>query len=75
MLDRLVELLCPGGLLVTDNVLWNGEVVPGLGSPQSRDAAARDAISAYNERISRHPQLLTVIVPLRDGVAISTKRR
>ena len=27
--NRLVELLRPGGLLVTDNVLWDGEVVRG----------------------------------------------
>src|SRR5687768_13152631 len=34
LLDRLVGLLRPGGLLVTDNVLWNGEVVPGFaGTP------------------------------------------
>src|SRR5881394_3249295 len=30
MLDRLVALLRPRGLLVTDNVLWDGEVVPGF---------------------------------------------
>ena len=30
MLDRLVALLRPGGLLVTDNVLWDGEVAPGF---------------------------------------------
>ena len=29
LLDRLVALLRPGGVLVTDNVLWDGEVVPG----------------------------------------------
>ena len=29
MLDRLIELLRPGGLLVADNILWNGEVIPG----------------------------------------------
>ncbi len=29
MLDRLIELLRPGGMLVADNVLWNGEVIPG----------------------------------------------
>ena len=28
MLDKLAPLLRPGGLLVTDNVLWDGEVVP-----------------------------------------------
>src|ERR671934_2146281 len=30
LLDRLVALLRPGGLLVTDNVLWDGEVAPGF---------------------------------------------
>ena len=30
MLDRLVDLLRPGGAIVTDNVLWDGEVVPGF---------------------------------------------
>src|SRR5207253_2875808 len=29
LLDRLVALLRPRGLLVTDNVLWDGEVAPG----------------------------------------------
>src|SRR5262245_42248762 len=33
LLDRLVALLRPGGLLVTDNVLWSGEVVPGFQKP------------------------------------------
>src|SRR5882724_7563913 len=33
MLDRLAGLLRPGGLLVTDNVLWSGKVVPGFVDP------------------------------------------
>jgi predicted O-methyltransferase YrrM len=74
MLERLVELLRPGGLLITDNVLWSGEVVPGFGAPSNRNVDARQAISDYNERISRHPRLMTAIVPLRDGVAISLKK-
>jgi predicted O-methyltransferase YrrM len=74
-LDRLVELLRPGGLLVTDNVLWDGEVVPGFLKSAARRAADTAAIADYNQRINHHPQLMTVIVPLRDGVAISVKRR
>jgi predicted O-methyltransferase YrrM len=74
LLDRLVALLKPGGLLVTDNVLWDGEVVPGFVDPPRRAAEDTAAISAYNQRINSHPQLLTSIVPLRDGVAISVKR-
>jgi predicted O-methyltransferase YrrM len=75
MLDRLVALLRPGGLLVTDNVLWDGEVVPGFTGAPKRNADDTRAIAAYNERINAHPLLLTATVPLRDGVAISVKRR
>jgi len=75
MLDRLVGLLRPGGLLITDNVLWDGEVVPGFIAAPKRDVTETQAIVDYNQRISRHPQLMTAIVPLRDGVAISVKRQ
>lgn len=72
-LNRLVELLRPGGLLVTDNVLWDGEVVPGFVVPPRRDPEDTRAIAAYNERLNTHPQLMTVTLPLRDGIAISLK--
>jgi predicted O-methyltransferase YrrM len=74
LLDRLVELLRPGGLLVTDNVLWDGEVVPGYADSPKRDAAETLAIAQYNERLNADPRLMTTIVPLRDGLAISLKR-
>jgi predicted O-methyltransferase YrrM len=74
LLDRLVELVRPGGLLVTDNVLWDGEVVPGFIAQPKRNTEDTRAIKEYNERLSRHPQLMTVIVPIRDGLAISVKR-
>ena len=73
-LDRLVALLRPGGLLVTDNVLWDGEVVPGYSASPRRDVEDTRAIAEYNERLAAHPQLTTSIVPLRDGVSISVKR-
>jgi predicted O-methyltransferase YrrM len=74
LLDRLVELLRPGGLLVTDNVLWDGEVVPGFVERPLRNADDTRAIARYNERITTDPRLMTSIVPLRDGVSISVKR-
>jgi predicted O-methyltransferase YrrM len=74
LLDRLVALLRPGGLLVTDNVLWDGEVVAGFVAVPKRDAEDTRAIADYNERLNRHPQLITATVPLRDGVSISVKR-
>ena len=74
LLDKLVALLRPGGLLVTDNVLWDGEVVPGFADPPRKDEDDTRAIAEYNERLNAHPGLITATVPLRDGVAISVKR-
>ena len=74
LLDRLVDRLRPGGLLVTDNVLWDGDVVPGFSEKKRNDPEDTAAIVEYNQRINSHPRLMTATVPLRDGVAISVKR-
>lgn len=73
MLDRLVDLLRPGGLLVTDNVLWDGEVVPGFVASPKRDPKDAQAIATYNERLNSHSRLKTATVPLRDGLAIAVR--
>jgi predicted O-methyltransferase YrrM len=69
-----VSLLRPGGLLVTDNVLWSGEVIPGYVNPPKRSREDAKAIAAYNERLGADDRLFTVILPVGDGVAISIKR-
>lgn len=73
MLDRLIALLRPGGLLVTDNVLWSGDVIPGFVSPPAHDAASIAEISAYNELLARDPRVHTTFLPVGDGVALSCK--
>ena len=75
LLDRLVALLCPGGVLLTDNVLWDGEVVPGLVTPPLRLPEETEAIAAYNQRLAADSRLVTSFLPLRDGLAMSVKRR
>lgn len=74
LLDRLITLLRPGGLLVTDNVLWDGEVVPGYATNPTKRPEDTHAVREFNERVAARPDLLTTIVPLRDGVSISVKR-
>ena len=73
MLPRLLDLLRPGGLLVTDNTLWNGEVVPGLVEQPRRDAESTNAIAAYNRRLARDDRAFTTILPVGDGVALTVK--
>ena len=72
--DRLVELLRPGGLLITDNVLWEGEVVPGLVSTPQRNPAETAAIAAFNTLLAGDSRLATSFLPVRDGVAIAIRR-
>ena len=75
MLDRLVSLLRPGGLLVTDNALWDGEVVGGFVETPAKNPDDTAAIAAYNASLAADPRLYTTILPVGDGVAISVKRR
>lgn len=74
MLDRLIELLRPGGALVTDNVLWNGEVIDGYVETPVHDAVDTNAIAAYNQRLAHDPRVFTTFLAVGDGVALSIKR-
>jgi caffeoyl-CoA O-methyltransferase len=74
LLDRLLALLRPGGLLVADNALWDGEVVPGYVSEPIKDTEATTAIAAYNQRVAADARLLTVLLPIGDGVSVALKR-
>ena len=67
-LELCVSRLRPGGMLIGDNVLCNGLVVEEDAAPTVR------GIQEFNLAIMQHPQLESVIVPLRDGVAICRKK-
>ena len=64
---KAVPKLRSGGLLVTDNVLWSGKVVSG-----NRDADTT-GILEFNRLAYASKEVHTVIIPLRDGVAVSMK--
>jgi predicted O-methyltransferase YrrM len=74
MLDRLVQLLQPSGAIVTDNVLWSGEVVPSFVESPQKNPEDTKAIAAYNRRLASDPHLDTTFLSVGDGVAISVKR-
>ena len=74
MLDRLVELLRPGGLLVADNILWNGEVIPGYVTQKKYSEEDTAAIVSFSQRIVHDPRLYTSFLPVGDGVSVSVKR-
>ncbi len=74
MLDRLVGLLRPGGLLVADNILWNGEVIPGYVAQKKYSEEDTAAIVSFSKRVVHDPRLYTSFLPVGDGVSVSVKR-
>ena len=64
--DIALPRLRRGGMLVFDNTLWSGRVAD-VGQHDANTAA----IVALNRQLSSRSDLLTVIIPLRDGVSVS----
>lgn len=61
--------LRPGGLLVTDNVIWHGRAA----QPAAPGDASTAAVQKYNRELRRSKDFFTVIIPLRDGLSVSLK--
>lgn len=68
VLNLVKERLRPGGLFITDNVLWSGRVT----RKNPRQASTR-AIQEFNKRLYATQEFFTTILPLRDGLAVSVK--
>ena len=66
-LKKSLPRLKSGGLVVTDNVLWSGRV-----TEPPKDDNTRGVLE-FNRAVFGSPELFSVIVPLRDGVAICRK--
>lgn len=65
--DLIIEKINPGGLLLTDNVLWSGKVVEEI---QEEDESTRILVE-YNKKVSKDERLETILLPIRDGLSIS----
>ena len=68
VLGLVAARLRPGGLFITDNVLWSGRVT----EAEPKEESTR-AIQEFNSRLAALPEFFTTIVPLRDGLSISLK--
>jgi predicted O-methyltransferase YrrM len=73
-LPELMKLLKTGGMLVTDNVLQDGTVTNSRYSITRRDRTIHARMREYLYTITHMEELDTVIIPVGDGVALSSKR-
>ena len=68
-LELISPILKPGGVLLTDNVLWHGKI---LESPENQDRVTR-LIDNFNKKILENKSLKTVMLPIRDGISLTLK--
>ena len=64
--DLVFDMVRPGGLILADNVLWDGKVCQDP-LPQDKQTLG---IAAFNDKVSSDPRVESVIIPLRDGLNI-----
>lgn len=69
-LDVLIVRLKKGGVLLSDNVLWDGKV---LNEISQKDKSTK-AIVEYNKMLKNRTDMDSVILPIRDGITISIKK-
>ena len=65
----IIEKLNPGGIILSDNVLWSGKVIQKL----DKDDISTKGLIAYNELLKNDARIETILLPIRDGLSISRK--
>lgn len=69
----VMRLLKQGGLLVSDNVLQDGEIMESRFAVTRRNRTIHSRMREYLYELKRDPALETVILPVGDGVTLSIK--
>ena len=73
-LPDILRLLSPGGLLVSDNVLQDGDIIQSRFAVTRRNRTIHARMREYLYELKHHPGLETVILPVGDGVTLSVKK-
>ncbi|MCQ5202066.1 class I SAM-dependent methyltransferase [Mordavella massiliensis] len=73
-MPEAIRLLRKGGLLVSDNVLQDGDVLESRFAVERRNRTIHSRMREYLYELKHDERLLTSIVPLGDGIALSVKQ-
>lgn len=74
-LPHVLRLMKTGGVLITDNVLQEGDLIESKYVVRRRDRTIHKRMREYMYEVKNNEQLETSIVPIGDGITISVKKR
>lgn len=71
---EVMRLLAPGGTLVSDNVLQDGDIIESHYIVERRNRTIYKRMREYLYELTHREDLQTAILPIGDGVTVSSKR-
>ena len=74
-LPDIMRLLSDGGMLVSDNVLQDGDIIESRFAVTRRNRTIHGRMRDYLYELKHHPDLVTSILPVGDGVTVSVKQK
>lgn len=74
ILPEILRLLKKGGILITDNVLQEGDLVESHFAVTRRDRTIHTRMREYLYAVTHNEQLVTSVIPLGDGITFSVKK-
>jgi predicted O-methyltransferase YrrM len=69
--NLVMDSLKPGGVILSDNVLWNGKITEPEKYPKDKDL---QHLIAYNKALLEDPRTENILLPIRDGIMVSLKK-
>ncbi|MDO5382488.1 MAG: O-methyltransferase [Eubacteriales bacterium] len=73
-LPDILRLLPKGGLLISDNILQEGEIVESRYAVTRRNRTIHTRIREYVYALTHSDELITSVVPIGDGITLSVKK-
>lgn len=73
-MPEVMRLLGTGGILVSDNVLQDGDVIESRFAVERRNRTIHSRMREYLYALKHNEELLTSVIPLGDGVALSVRK-
>ena len=73
-LPEIMRLMVPGSMLVSDNVLQDGDIIESRYAVERRNRTIHARMREYLYELKHTDSLATSIIPIGDGVALSVFR-
>lgn len=73
-LPQIMRILTPGGVLISDNVMQDGDIIESKYAVTRRDRTIHRRMREYLYTLTHHEELQTSILTLGDGVAVSVRK-